>query len=88
VRLAEFEGGISPEAIADLHADALDWLRYVDPEKLRAALERIFEAHPTEYVAPIHGHPVVGADVERFTDRLVGAAAAIAAEHTVPDPDR
>lgn len=80
---SDFAAGIPEEAIYAYHADTLVWLRYVDPEKLRAALDAIFETFEVEYVAPVHGHPIVGDDVEGYVDRLVSAAARIASEYSV-----
>lgn len=80
----DFEDGIPEERIYRFHKHELVWLRYVDPGKLRAALESIFDAYPIEWVAPIHGHPIAGADLDRYTDRLIDAAARIADEYTVP----
>jgi flavorubredoxin len=82
---ADFDDGIPREAIEDFHAETLVWLRYVDPAKLRRALEAIIEAYPPAYVAPIHGHPIMGDDVDRFLDRLIDAATAIAADYDVSD---
>jgi flavorubredoxin len=82
---SDFEDGIPSERIYAFHDDTLVWLRYVDPEKLRIALESIFDAYSVEYVAPIHGHPIVDEDLEQYLDRLVEAAARIESEYTVPD---
>lgn len=81
---ADFESGIPAESVSAFHADTLDWLRYVDPAKLRRALEAILAEYPPSVVAPIHGHPVLEGDVERYVDRLVDAAAGIAAGYDVP----
>lgn len=70
----DFPGGIPADAIHNFHADTLTWLQYVDPEKLRLALEAIFEKYPPAYVAPIHGHPILESDVEGYLDRLIAAA--------------
>lgn len=84
---ADFEDGIAPEAIDEFHADTLVWLRYVDPTKLRTALESIFETYDPAYVAPIHGHPIDRADLDRYLDRLVEAATRIESSYAVPGRD-
>ncbi|WP_435063692.1 MBL fold metallo-hydrolase [Halobaculum sp. EA56] len=81
----EIDGGIAYDDVKAFNEDTLVWLRYVDPGKLRAALEAIFEAYPVSYVAPIHGNPIEGSDVDGYVDRLVEAASDIADEYTVPD---
>ena len=75
--------GIDYEAIHEYHADALVWLQYVDPLKLRATLDQIFEDYSVSYVVPVHGHPIAGSDLNEYLDRLVRGAAQIADEHTV-----
>lgn len=67
---SEFDDGIPIDRIHDFHRDALRWLRYVDPGRMRHALESIFEAHEITYVAPIHGQPIAAADLDRYLDRL------------------
>lgn len=81
---ADFPDGIPEAAIREFHRDELVWLRYVDPGKLRAALEAIFEAFPPSFVAPIHGHPIVGDDIQEYLDRLIRAAGDIADGYEVP----
>lgn len=80
----DFEDGIPAESIYKFHKEELVWLRYVDPEKLRMALESIFEEYPVSWVAPIHGHPIAGCDLDRYFNRLVKAAARITTEYEVP----
>jgi flavorubredoxin len=81
----EFADGIPADAVHEFHAKNLVWLRYVDPQKLRAALTDIFEEYDVSYVAPIHGNPIAGPDIERYLDRLVDAAARIASAYSVPE---
>ena len=81
----DFEDGIPAEAIHEFHAKNLVWLRYVDPEKLRAALTAIFDDYDVSYVAPIHGNPIAAPDLDGYLDRLVDAAARIASEYSVPE---
>ncbi len=84
---ADFDEGIPAAAIYEFHADTLDWLRYVDPAKLRQAIEAIFTEYPPAYVAPIHGHPIMAADLDSYLDRLIDAAARIADEYVVGSRD-
>ena len=80
---AEFEDGVPRQAIREYHENALVWLSYVDPPRLRAALERVFDRADPSWVAPVHGHPIAPGDRERFLDRLETAAAGIAADADV-----
>jgi flavorubredoxin len=82
----DFENTVPAEAVYEFHAENLVWLRYVDPEKLRAALTAIFDEYDVSYVAPIHGNPIAGPDVDEYVDRLVDAAGRIASEYAVPEP--
>lgn len=77
---SDFDDGIAVAAIEEFHREELVWLRYVDPEKLRVALASILEDFPVSWVAPIHGHPIAGADLEGYLDRLIEAAGHIAEE--------
>jgi len=77
---ADFEDGIPADAIHEFHRHELPWLQYVDPDRLRAALDDVFEAHPPDWVAPIHGHPIAGDDLEAYLDGLTEAARRIAAD--------
>lgn len=82
---ADLDGGIGADAVYEFHRHELPWLRYVDPDRLRGALEDVFEAHPPDWVAPIHGHPIAGDDLDRYLDHLTDAAGRIAADF---DPER
>jgi flavorubredoxin len=81
----DFADGIPLEAIYEFHAKNLVWLRYVDPDKLRAALTDIFDEYDVSYVAPIHGNPIAGSEIDEYLDKLVDAAARIASEYSVPE---
>lgn len=80
----DFTDGIGADAIYEFHRHNLGWLRYVDPAKLQDALSEIFEAYDVSYVAPIHGHPIRGDDLDSYFERLIGAADRIASEYEVP----
>lgn len=82
---ADFDGGVPSDAVYRFHCAELRWLRYVDPVALRAALEAIFEEFPVEWVAPVHGHPIAGDDLEPFLDALVDAAGRVADDYEVGD---
>lgn len=82
----DFDDGVSTDAIYEFHRNNLVWLRYVDPPKLRDALEAIFDEYAVSWVAPIHGHPIRGDDLDRHLDRLIDATGRIAAEYDVPNP--
>lgn len=81
---ADFEDGIPAEEIYEFHRDTLVWLRYVDPAKLESTIDSILKEYPTDYIAPIHGHPILGDDIDQYFGRLIDAATRIESEYTVP----
>ena len=80
----DLTAGDREEEIAGFHRDALRWLRYVDPPKLSGTLRRLFEEHPSTFVAPIHGNPIAAADLEPYLAILETSVAEIAGEYVVP----
>ena len=83
---SDFADGIPAEEIYRYHRDTLTWLRYVDPAKLEDTLRSILDEFDVAYVAPVHGHPIVGDDLDRFLERLLDAATRIAGDYEVPEP--
>ncbi len=83
----EFEDGIAEDRIETYHASALSWLRYVDPDRIRGALDAIFEEYDVRYVAPIHGNPIAAEDLDRYLDRLYRSIERISDAYEVPTPD-
>jgi glyoxylase-like metal-dependent hydrolase (beta-lactamase superfamily II) len=65
------------EGVGEFHVQTLPWLRYVDPDRLMDALRTIFERHPAKAVAPIHGPPIEGDDIDRYLDDLDRAVRAL-----------
>lgn len=84
-RSTDFEEGIPRHAIRAFHEDNLVWLRYVEPRKIERALRAIFETYDVGAVAPIHGNPIVGDDVDRYLSKLLDAVEAIAASYVPGD---
>ena len=80
----DFPNNIPSEQVYEFHRDNLVWLRYVDPVKLRTAIDEIFDAYVIAAVAPIHGNPICRADISDYLDRLYTAASRIASEYEVP----
>ena len=76
---SDFDGGIPTDRIHDFHRDALRWLEYVDPVRMREVLEGIFADREISYVAPIHGNPIAAADLDGYLDRLAASVARISA---------
>lgn len=79
----EFEDGTPAEAIFEYHRDNLVWLRYVDPDKVETTLDTIFDEFDVNAIAPIHGNPIEGDDVDVYRDRLYDAMSRIADEYEV-----
>lgn len=79
----EFDGMIPAEEIYEYHRDNLVWLRYVAPEKIERALDDIFEAFDVNAVAPIHGNPIEGDDLDRYREQLHDSVRRIADEYDV-----
>lgn len=79
-----FADGVPLESILEFHRENLVWLRYVDPDKLAAALDSIVESYEVSHVAPIHGHPIHRRDLDGFLDRVVESARRIADGYSVP----
>lgn len=82
----DFDSGVPADAVYEYHRDNLVWLRYVDPAKLRRKLEGIFGEYDVEAIAPVHGPPVVGDDVESHLETLYNVAGRISDEYEVPEP--
>jgi flavorubredoxin len=61
-------GGVPAERVHEHHAGTLTWLQYADPDALCCAVDEVFADHDVELVAPIHGPPVVGADVADYRE--------------------
>jgi flavorubredoxin len=78
----DFPASTPAERIYEYHRDNLVWLRYVAPEKVDRALDDIFAAHDVNAVAPIHGNPIEGDDLDTYRERLRDAIERIAAEYT------
>lgn len=66
------------EGVREFHAQTLRWLEYVDPDRLMSALRAIFARHPAVAVAPIHGPPIAGEDLDAYLGELDRGVRAIA----------
>jgi flavorubredoxin len=82
---ADFPDGTPEEEIYKYHRDNLVWLRYVDPERLRLALESVFSEYAIDWIAPVHGNPIAGDDVDEYMTRLIASAGRISDEYEVPE---
>lgn len=67
-------GGIRFDDVHDFHRDKLPFLEYVDPEKLRAGFETVFDELDVEWVAPTHGTPVHRSHLSEYVDSIVESA--------------
>lgn len=70
---AEIEGGVSAEHIDDFYVDKLPFIDYLDREKLGDAFEMLFDILDVTYVAPIHGNPVSGEDIDHYVADVMEA---------------
>ncbi|QZP38290.1 MBL fold metallo-hydrolase [Halobaculum magnesiiphilum] len=79
----DFPESTPTERIYEYHRDNLVWLRYVAPEKVDRTLDDIFASYDVNAVAPIHGNPIVGDDLDTYRERLRDSIERIASEHSV-----
>ncbi|WP_433632132.1 MBL fold metallo-hydrolase [Halomicrococcus sp. NG-SE-24] len=71
------------EKIFEYHRDNLVWLRYAAPEKIARTLDDIFAEYDVTAVAPVHGNPIEGDDLDTYRDRLHDAMIRIKEEYVV-----
>lgn len=79
----EYPEGIPEEAIHAFHRDTIVWLRYVDPPVMFETFDRMFEANPVSWVAPIHGAPIAAADLDDYMGKLRRSVTAISEGYQV-----
>ncbi len=68
----EVEGGVSAEQFAAYHRTAFHYLRWIQPERFNADLDRLFARRSIRVIAPIHGN-AIRRDVAIHVDRLKAA---------------
>lgn len=66
----DYTDGIPYRAVHDFHEAALVWLRYADPELLAQTFDRLFEANPVSWVAPVHGAPIASEHLPAYLVHL------------------
>jgi len=76
------EGG-SVENIKEMHRAKLPWIRYLDPELFRDALESHIAEYDPSYIASVHGNPIPGNEVATYVDRLVRAVDKCSSKYTL-----
>lgn len=81
----ELAGGIDYDDVLRHNRETLVWLRYVNPEKLRNALESILDEYDPTWVAPIHGNPIHRDELDDYLEKLLRAAERLADEYEVPE---
>lgn len=68
---------VTVDEIRAYNEDALPFVKYLDPEKMREAFAEMRDQYDVELWAPVHGNPIVGADIiETYHERYVEAIAA------------
>lgn len=70
---AEMDGGIDYDHVEGFYRDKLTFLDQLDLGKVRTALELLLERLDPAYVAPIHGNPVAGDDLDAYVADVVEA---------------
>lgn len=77
---ADYPEGPGTEALYRYHRYALSWLQYVEPDRLRAAVEDVFDRHDVRFVAPIHGSPIPAGELPGYLNRFNDAVRRISSE--------
>lgn len=80
----QFLHGIRPDDIYRFHRETLSWLRYVHPPRLQARLREIFDDFRVDWICPIHGNVIAGADLDAYLERLTDSVRRIAEEYPGP----
>jgi flavorubredoxin len=80
----DIDGRIRFEDVHNYHAEKLRWFRYIQADKLRGVMDDLFEAYDVSYVAPIHGNPIAGEDIDGYLDLLERSVEKAYEEHDVP----
>jgi len=76
----EIPGGIRESQFRRYHQTAFRFLRWVQPHRLNADLDRMFANRPVEIIAPIHGS-AIRADIDLHRERIKAAITAICQEY-------
>jgi flavorubredoxin len=81
----ELDDSITANRIFEYHRTMFRWLELVDPDRLAADVDDLFERFDVECITPAHGNPIVGADVEPYVERFNGVLRDIVASHELAD---
>jgi len=81
----ELDDSITAERIFEYHRTMFRWLELVDPDRLAADVNDLFERFDVECIAPTHGNPIVGADVEPYVERFNEVLVDIVASYELAD---
>lgn len=74
---AELEKGVRSTDILDFHRYTLPWLPYIDPNRIRDALKSLITTYDPSCIAPVHGNPIMAADIPTYMSQLQDALVAI-----------
>ncbi|QLG61917.1 oxygen-binding di-iron domain-containing protein [Halorarum salinum] len=66
----DLSGNVSSERIYEYHRQMFRWLEFVDPERLIDDVDEIFSTYDVDCIAPTHGTPIIGADIEPYLERF------------------
>ena len=78
----EIEGGVTTLQFQNYHHIAFRFLRWIEPDRLNADLDRMFANRSIKVIAPIHGS-AIRADVPLHLDRVKEALAASHASYNL-----
>lgn len=68
----EIPGGIREEQFREYHQTAFRFLRWVQPDRFNADLDRMFANRPVDIIAPIHGYAIRG-KIDLHRERIKAA---------------
>lgn len=69
-----YNDGVPSEYVHAFAEDKLRFLEFVDPERLRIGFENLLEEYDVDRLAPAHGTPILGSDIDRYAETLTDVA--------------
>lgn len=69
-----YEEGIPIDHIHSFASDKLKFLDFVDPSKLDRGFQNLLAEYDIQRLAPAHGTPIIGDDIDRYRETLTTVA--------------